>query len=107
MLVVSSERLCHGSPSFFIRERKTFTTFYFADHYGEDSPNIWCPAPPGVREQMVEAEPRRFYRPPYVGHRGWIGGRLEVDPDWTEVAGIIDEGFRHVAPQMVLKQLDE
>lgn len=103
----TSERLSHGSPSFFIREKKTFTTFHLADHYREDSANIWCPAPPGVQEQMVEAEPRRFYRPPYVGHRGWIGVRLEVDPDWDEVAGIVDEAFRHVAPKTVLKQLDE
>ena len=100
----TSERLSHGAPTFFIREKKTFTTFH-EDHHGDGRTGIWCPAPPGVQEQMVEAEPERFYRPPYVGGRGWLGVNLDVDPDWDEVAGIIEEAFRHVAPKTVLRQL--
>ena len=65
----TSERLSHGSPTFFIRDKKTFTTFHDG-HHGDDRVNIWCPAPPGVQDQMVEAEPERFFRPPYVGGRG-------------------------------------
>lgn len=101
----TSERLSHGSPSFFIREKKTFAMFH-ADHHDDGRVAIWCPAPPGAQEQMVEAEAERFFRPPYVGHRGWIGVRLDVDPDWDEMAGIIDEAFRLVAPKTVLKLLD-
>lgn len=101
----SSERISHGSPSFFIREKKTFTMFH-DDHHGSGRIALWCPAPPGVQEQMVEAEPERFFRPPYVGGRGWLGVYLDVDPDWGEVAGIVEEAFRHVAPKTVLKQLD-
>lgn len=102
----TSERLSHGSPTFFIREKKTFCTFH-DDHHGDDRVAVWCPAPPGAQEQMVEAEPERFFRPPYVGHRGWIGVRLDVDPDWDELAGIVDEAFRLVAPKTVLKLLDD
>lgn len=101
----TSERLSHGSPSFFIREKKTFVSFHDHQH-GDGRVTIWCPAPAGVQEQMVEAEPERFFRPPYVGGRGWLGVSLEVDPDWEEVAGIVEEAFRHVAPKTVLKQLD-
>jgi hypothetical protein len=101
----TSERLSHGSPSFFIREKKTFVSFT-DNHHGDGRVGIWCPAPPGVQEQMVEAEPNRFYRPPYVGVRGWLGVRLDIDPDWEELEGIIEEAYRHVAPKSVLKQLD-
>lgn len=101
----TSERLSHGAPTFFIRDKKTFVMF-MNDHHGDGRRGIWCAAPPGVQEQVVENEPERFYRPPYVGHRGWIGVRLDIDPDWDEVAGIVEEAFRHVAPKTVLKQLD-
>jgi len=102
----TNERLSHGSPCFFIRDKKSFV--YFHDgHHQDTRVNIWCPAPPGVQEQMVEAEPERFFRPPYVGGRGWLGVHLDVDPDWEEVAGIAEEAFRHVAPKTVLKLLDQ
>ena len=101
----TNERLSHGAPCFFIRDKTSFV--YFHDHHhSDDRMNIWCPAPAGVQEQMVEAEPERFFRPPYVGVRGWLGVYLDVDPDWDEVAGIVDEAFRHVAPKTVLKLLD-
>ena len=66
---------------------------------------MWAPAPPGVQEQMVDQEPDRFFRPPYVGHLGWIGYRLE-DADWDEVRGIIDDAYRKVAPKTLIRQLD-
>lgn len=101
----TNERLSHGSPCFFIRDKKSFV--YFHDgHHDIDRVHIWCPAPAGAQEQMVEAEAERFFRPPYVGGRGWLGLYLDVDPDWEEVSGIVEEAFRHVAPKTVLKQLD-
>lgn len=100
----TNERLSHGSPSFFIRDKTTFTSFH-DDHHHSERIDIWCPAPLGAQEQMVEAEPERFFRPPYVGGRGWLGVYLDVEADWDEVAGIVDEAFRHVAPKSVLKQL--
>ena len=56
---------------------------------------------------MIEAEPTRFFRPPYVGHRGWLGLRLDVAPDWEEVAGVVEEAYRLVAPKTLIKQLDQ
>ncbi len=100
----TNERLSHGSPSFFIRDKRTFVSFH-DDHHHSDRVDIWCPAPPGVQEQMVEAEPERFFRPPYVGGNGWLGVYLDIEPDWDEVAGVVDEAFRHVAPKTILKLL--
>ena len=74
----TSERLSHGSPTFFIREKKTFV-MYLDDHHGDGILGIWCAAPDGVQAALVEAEPERFFRPPYVGHRGWLGVRLDRD----------------------------
>lgn len=101
----TSERISHGAPSFFVREKKLFVTMH-DDHHGDGIISIWCAAPPGVQEQMVEAEPDRYYRPPYVGHRGWLGLRLDVDRDDDEVAGVITESYRLVAPKSLVQLLD-
>ena len=101
-----TERLSHGSPTFFIRDKKTLATIH-DDHHGDSRIAMWCPAPPGVQEQMVEAEPERFFRPPYVGHRGWLGLRLDIAADWGEVAEVVEEAYRLVAPKLLVKKLDE
>lgn len=100
-----TERLSHGSPTFFVRGKKTFVMF-LDDHHGDGHLALWCAAPPGVQEQLVEQEPARFFRPPYVGHRGWIGVELSVEPDWDEVAEICADAFRQVAPKTLVAQLD-
>lgn len=64
-----------------------------------------CPAPPGVQQELVEEEPERFFRPPYVGHRGWVGLRVDVNADWDEVAALITDAYRLVAPKALIRQL--
>ncbi|MGW3996990.1 MmcQ/YjbR family DNA-binding protein [Amycolatopsis sp. NPDC004772] len=93
----TTERLSHGEPTWFVRGKKTFVMF--ADHHHDDVLAFWCPAPPGVQEELVRTEPERFFRPPYVGHRGWLGVRLDVDVDWVEVDRIVREAYRLVAPK--------
>lgn len=100
-----SERPSHGTPSFFVREKKVLASV-FEDHHGDERMAMWCPAPPGVQAEVVEQEPERFFVPPYVGHRGWIGLKLNVDPDWEEVAGILTEAYRLIAPKTLVKLLD-
>jgi hypothetical protein len=100
-----TERASHGAPTFFIRDKRVLCHL-FDDHHGDGRMALWCPAPPGLQSELVEQEPERFFVPPYVGHRGWIGVRLDVDPDWDEVAGMLDEAFRLVAPKTLVGQLD-
>lgn len=100
----TSERLSHGSPAFFIREKKTFVK-YVDDHHGDGILGIWCPAPPGVQSDLVETEPTRFYVPPYVGPSGWVGVRLDIDVDWDEVAGIAEDAYCKVAPKTLARQV--
>lgn len=100
----SSERPSHGGPAFFIRDKKCFVMFV-DDHHEDGRLAIWCAAPDGVQAEMVETEPGRFFRPPYVGHRGWLGVHLRtVDDD--ELVAIVTEAFRTAAPPTVLRELD-
>jgi hypothetical protein len=99
-----TERLSHGSPTFFIRDKQTLCTL-LDNHHGAHGVAIWVPAPKGVQEQLVEAEPDRFFRPPYVGGRGWVGLRLDIEPDWDEVASILDDAYRLIAPKKLVSQL--
>lgn len=98
------ERLSHGSPTFFVRGKKSFV-MYLDDHHGDGRLALWCAAAAGVQEQLVEQEPERFFRPPYVGGRGWIGVRLDRDPDWDEIAEICTDAYRGVAPQKLIALL--
>ena len=100
-----TERLSHGSPAWFIRGKKTLA-MYLDDHHGDGRLALWCPAPPGVQEAMVTEEPERFFRPPYVGPSGWLGVRLDREPDWDEIAGIVEDAYRRVAPKRLAALLD-
>jgi hypothetical protein len=99
-----TERLSHGCPTFFIRVKKTFVMFV-NNHHGDEIVGIWCAAPPGTQEQVIREEPARFFYPPYVGHRGWIGVRLDVDPDWDELVGIVTDAYCTVAPKSLVAQV--
>lgn len=106
----SSERLSHGEPTFFVAARngkggKVFVAFS-NNHHGDGIVAITCPAEPGAQAMLIEADPRRFYRPPYVGPSGWIGVRLDVDLDWEEVEEMIEESWRLVAPRRVVAAFD-
>jgi hypothetical protein len=92
------ERPSHGAPSFFVSGKKCFVMFM--DHHHDDGRlALWCAAPPGVQATMIDEDAERFFSPPYVGGRGWLGVRLDRDPDWDEVAGIVTEAYRCVAPK--------
>ncbi len=100
----TTERLSHGEPTWFVRGKKTFVTY--ADHHHDDRLAFWCAAPPGVQEALIGADPERFFRPPYVGHRGWVGVRLDVPVDWEEIAELVTDAYRVVAPRHLVAQLD-
>ncbi len=66
------------------------------DHHGDGRLAIWCAAADGAQQAMVEAQPVQYFVPPYVGHRGWLGIRLDRNPDWDEVAGAIEDAYATV-----------
>ncbi|GAA3119070.1 MmcQ/YjbR family DNA-binding protein [Planomonospora alba] len=99
----TTERLSHGEPTWFVRGRKAFVMY--ADHHHDDRLAFWCAAPPGVQEALVAESPERFFRPPYVGHRGWLGVYLDVPRDWTEITELVTDAYRTVAPKSLLALL--
>jgi hypothetical protein len=100
-----TERLSHSAPTWFVRDKKTFVTLWIDGHHGNHFPHLWTAAPPGTQEELVEAEPDRFFRPPYVGGRGWIGVRLDGKVDWAEIAQICMEAYRTVAPKSLIQRM--
>ena len=93
------ERPSHGAPTWFVRGKRAFVTFWTDGHHDLDFPHLWCAAPPGAQEAMVETAPDRFFRPPYVGGRGWIGVRMDREIDWGEIDWIIEQAYRAAAPR--------
>ena len=89
------ERLSHGEPTWFVR-KKTFVMY--ADHHHDDRLAFWCAAPAGLQAALVESDPERFFRPPYVGVRGWLGVYLDVPVDWTEIEDLVVNAYRQIAP---------
>jgi hypothetical protein len=82
-------------PTFRVRD-KIFTM------YAPRTTALWCKAPEGVQNVLVGADPERFFVPPYVGHKGWIGMRLDPSVDWAEVASLVNRSFAMTAPKRLL-----
>lgn len=99
-----TERLSHGSPAFFVG--KQFVMLWPEGHHADDFPHLWCACPAGVQEELVSGPPGRFFRPPYVGARGWVGVRLDGEVDWDEVAELCEDAYRVIAPKRLVRLLD-
>ena len=100
----TTERLSHGEPTWFVRGKKTFVMY--ADHHHDDRLAFWCAAPPGAQEELAAQEPERYFRPPYVGHRGWLGVYLDVPVDWAEIREVVADAYRAIAPKTLVAKLD-
>jgi hypothetical protein len=100
----ATERVSHGSPAFFVGRQ--FVMLWPGGHHDHDFPHLWCAAPAGAQQELVESEPQRFFRPPYVGGRGWVGVRLDGEVDWDEVAELCQDAYRVIAPARLVRMLD-
>jgi len=101
----ATEKIAWGEPTFRVGATKMFAMFT-DNHHGDGRVALWCKAPPGVQEMLVGAAPQRFYVPPYVGHKGWIGVRLDLEVDWIEIADLVEDAYRMTAPKRLVAQLD-
>lgn len=93
----ATERLTHGEPGWFVG-KKLFATWE-DHHHGDPMVGLWVNAEPGLQEILIDAQPECFYRPKYVGHRGWIGVNMEAPQDWAQVADLVRDSYRMVAPK--------
>jgi hypothetical protein len=107
-----NERTSHGEPCFFVRDKRPLCYFH-DNHNGDGRVSLWCPAAPGAADELVSAEPRRFFRtvPSASGvFSDWIGMYLDTvgsnKVDWKEVAAMLEDAFRIVAPKTLVAELD-
>ena len=101
----TEERLSHGEPTWFAGGRKVFVMA--AQHHHDERVAFWAAAPEGVQGGLVESDPARYFRPPYVGHRGWVGVWLDVpDVHWDRVEEIVEDAWRCVAPKRLVAAFD-
>jgi hypothetical protein len=98
----SNERISHGAPTFFIDNKHSFAQ-YRVNHHGDGRVAIWCSAPSGIQSTLIEASPDIFFRPPYMGHLGWIGLRLDLNVKWEEISNVLWEAYLNRAPKKYLK----
>lgn len=87
------------------RIRDKIFAMYLDNHHGDGRVAMWCKAPRGLQEALVEDDPERFFVPPYVGVHGWIGVHLNRDPDWAYIAELAEDAYRMTAPKRLLKQI--
>jgi len=101
----ANERVSHGEPTWFAGKGKTFAMFS-NHHHGAEHHGVWLPQPPDVQAALIESDPRVFFRPPYVGPRGWVGVVLGPRTDWDMVAELVRQAYRHVATRKLIAQMD-
>jgi predicted DNA-binding protein (MmcQ/YjbR family) len=70
----------------------------------EEAPAVWLKAPRGAQELLLEVAPERFFRPPYLGHKGWVGVRLSGAVDWAELGELVRRSYSLVAPRALAAQ---
>lgn len=99
-----TQKLSHGAPAFSVQ--KQFVVLWSRGHHDHQFPHLWCAAPIGKQENFVASAPKRFFRPPYVGTRGWLGVRLDGRVDWDELEEICEDAYRSVAPAKLLAVFD-
>lgn len=98
----AEERLSHGEPTFFVR-KKVFTMFA-NNHHNDGHIAVWLPAPPGFQEGLIEQSPEVFFKPAYVGPRGWLGIELERISD-ADLEMYIRIAWELVAPKRLKMQV--
>ncbi len=99
----AEEFLSHGSPNFRVRG-KTFAT-YVVNHHGDGRVALWLNSARDAQESWVHSDARRFFVPPYVGSRGWLGVRLDGRLSWKRVAALVRAAYEKVAPAVLTSTL--
>jgi hypothetical protein len=99
----TTERLSHGEPTFYVRN-KVYVMFA-NNHHNDGRLAVWLPVPPGFQEGLIETTPTVYFRPPYVGTRGWVGIMLDLVSD-ADLNMYINIAWELIAPKRLRIQRD-
>jgi hypothetical protein len=95
-----------GAPTFRVRNKLFAMYAAPATHHGRGRPAVWCNAAAANQALLVAAAPARYFVPPYVGPKGWVGVYLDAGVDWGELAELLRDAWRRTAPKRLDAQLD-
>ena len=96
-----------GEPTFRVRN-KIFAMYATANtHHGQGRASVWLKAMPSDQDFLVRAAPNRFFIPPYMGPKGWIGVYLDAALDWAECEALLRRGYGLIAPKRLRARLEE
>ena len=98
----TTERLSHGEPTFFVG-KKVFAMFA-NNHHQDGRIAVWIPVPPDAQSMLIDAAPQKFFKPPYVGVRGWVGIAL-TEINREELTHHLQTAWRLIAPKRVRSAL--
>ena len=96
----AEEKEAWGDATFRVRDK-----IFAMVKTGDGRISVWCKAPPGSQQVLVGADPETFFVPPYVGPKGWVGMRLDNQPDWKEVSALVIRSYRLIAPKRLAAQV--
>jgi hypothetical protein len=102
-----NERPSHSAPTFFVRDKRSFVTVWMDGHHEVPFAQLWAACVPDFRAYLIEERPEIFFLPAYVAHRGWIGVRLDLELDFDELADLLDDAYRLIAPPALVRLLDD
>ncbi len=95
-----------SEPTFRVRG-KMFAMYASANtHHGAGRPGVWCKSISVTQDALVRAEPARYFVPPYVGPKGWVGVYLDRRPRWPVLEDLITDAWRATAPKRIAAQRD-
>ncbi len=88
-----------GEPTFRVRN-KIFAMFAASEtHHGAGRPSVWCNSTHLIQDMLVHEHPDRYFAPPYVGPKGWLGIRLDRRPPWRTIAELMRDAYLLTAPK--------
>jgi hypothetical protein len=104
-LPFATERLSHGTPSWYVQDKRQFVMFW-NNHHNDGRLGLWMAAPMGSQQALIAESPAWFFVPPYVAHRGWIGVLLVKGLSHNELTDLIADAYRAVAPPKFAAMVD-
>ena len=96
----ATEKEAWGDPTFRVGDR-----IFAMLKTGDGRPSVWLKVPAGMQTVLIQADGASFFKPPYVGHKGWVGIRLDTDPDWDQVANLVRRSYAMIAPKKLARNV--
>ena len=96
-----------GEPTFRVKNKIFAMHAAAGNHHGAGRESVWCKAKPVTQDLLMRAEPKRYFSPPYVGPKGWVGIWLDAPVDWDSVDGLLEDAYRLTATKKLVALLND